>query len=197
MFDLINGIPIHPLVVHAVVVLIPIAAIGAIAIALKPAWRRPYGPLVVAAAVLAAVLCPVATSSGEALEKHVGDPGEHADLGDQLIWFVLPLAIFTLALVLLDRRQRAASATSAPVAVPVGSASAAPAPLHGRARSTRSARASAPPPPPRPPSRWSRRSRSSPGWRRPSRPTGSGTPVPAPRGATRSPELGLLNGPTW
>ena len=122
MFDLINGIPIHPLVVHAVVVLIPIAAIGAIAIALKPAWRRPYGPLVVAAAALAAVLCPVATSSGEALEKHVGDPGEHAHLGDQLIWFVLPLAIFTLALVLLDRRQRAASATSAPVAVPVGSA---------------------------------------------------------------------------
>ena len=108
VFDLINGIPIHPLVVHAVVVLLPLAALGTIAIALRPAWRRRYGPLVVAAAALAAILCPVATSSGEALEKHVGDPGEHAELGDQLIWFVLPLLVLALALVLLDRRQRAA-----------------------------------------------------------------------------------------
>jgi uncharacterized membrane protein len=120
VFDLVNGLPIHPLVVHAVVVLIPLAAIGAIAIALKPAWRRSYGPLVVACAVLAAILCPIATSSGEALERHVGDPGQHADLGDQLIWFVLPLAIFTLALVLLDRRQRAAVSNPVPAAVPVG-----------------------------------------------------------------------------
>ena len=111
MFDRINGIPLHPLVVHAVVVLIPLAAIGAIAIALKPAWRRPYGPLVVAFAVAAAVLCPVATSSGEALEERVGNPGEHAELGDQLIWFVLPLAILALALVVLDRRRHPAAAT--------------------------------------------------------------------------------------
>ena len=37
------------------------------------------------------MLTPVATSSGEALEQRVGDPGEHAELGDQLIWFVIPL----------------------------------------------------------------------------------------------------------
>jgi uncharacterized membrane protein len=115
VFDLINGLPVHPLVVHAVVVLIPLAAVGAIAIALKPAWRRSHGPIVVAFAVLSAILCPVATSSGEALERHVGAPGDHAELGDQLIWFVIPLAIFSLALVLLDRRRRAVASTAVKV----------------------------------------------------------------------------------
>ena len=104
MFDLINGIPVHPLVVHAIVVLLPLALLGTIAIAVKPAWRRPYGPLVVAAVAVSAVLAPVATSSGEELEHRVGDPGEHAELGDQLIWFILPLLALTLALVWVDRR---------------------------------------------------------------------------------------------
>ena len=104
MFDLINGIPVHPLVVHAIVVLLPLALLGTIAIAVKPAWRRPYGPLVVAAVAVSAVLAPVATSSGEELEQRVGDPGEHAELGDQLIWFILPLLALTVALVWVDRR---------------------------------------------------------------------------------------------
>lgn len=74
MFDLINGLPLHPLVVHAVVVLLPLATLGTLAIAVRPAWRRPYGLLVVACTALATALIPVSTSSGEALEKHVGDP---------------------------------------------------------------------------------------------------------------------------
>lgn len=105
MFDLINGLPVHPLVVHGVVVLLPLAVLGTIAIAVVPRWRRPYGPLVIAVAAVATVLIPVATSSGEALEKHVGDPGKHAALGDQLIWFAVPLLILVVALVVLDRRE--------------------------------------------------------------------------------------------
>jgi heme/copper-type cytochrome/quinol oxidase subunit 4 len=46
----------------------------------------------------------VATSSGEALEKHVGDPGRHAQLGDQLIWFALPLLVLVVAVVLVHHR---------------------------------------------------------------------------------------------
>jgi len=108
VFDLINGLPVHALVVHAVVVLLPLACLGTIAIAVRPAWRERYGVLVVACAAVSTVLIPVATSSGEALEKHVGNPGEHAELGDQLIWFAVPLLVLSLALVWLDRRQRAA-----------------------------------------------------------------------------------------
>ena len=110
MFDLVNGLPVHPLVVHAVVVLLPLACIGTIALALRPRWRGRYGVLVVGCATVATVLLPVATSSGEALEEHVGSPGEHAELGDQLIWFALPLLVLSAALVWLDRRQRLAGA---------------------------------------------------------------------------------------
>jgi general L-amino acid transport system permease protein len=67
--------------------------VGTIAIAVVPRWRTPYGPLVVAVALLATILVPVATSSGEELERRVGDPGKHAQLGDQLIWFAIPLLV--------------------------------------------------------------------------------------------------------
>ncbi|GAA5143663.1 hypothetical protein GCM10023340_09570 [Nocardioides marinquilinus] len=109
MFDLVDGLPVHPLVVHAVVVLLPLACLGTLAIAVVPAWRARFGPLVVACAAVATVLVPIATSSGEALEERVGDPGEHAELGDQLIWFAVPLLVLSLALVLLDRRRRRAA----------------------------------------------------------------------------------------
>jgi len=104
VFDLFNGLPLHPLVVHAVVVLLPLAVLGTLAISVRPSWRGRYGPLVVACAALATALIPVATSSGEALEKRVGDPGGHAALGDQLIWFAVPVLLLSVALVVLHRR---------------------------------------------------------------------------------------------
>lgn len=106
MFNLINGLPVHPLVVHAVVVLLPLAILGTIALVVRPAWRHHYGPLLVACSAAATLLIPVATSSGEALERHVGNPGEHAKLGDQLIWFAIPLLVLDVALVWLDRRGK-------------------------------------------------------------------------------------------
>lgn len=104
MFDLLNGLPVHPLVVHAVVVLLPLAVLGAIGIAVVPRWRQRFGVLVLAVTVAAVVAIPVATQSGEALERRVGDPGAHAELGDQLIWFALPLLVVVAALVWMDRR---------------------------------------------------------------------------------------------
>ncbi len=106
MFDLVNGLPVHPLVVHAVVVLLPLACLGAIAIVVRPAWRERYGVLVVACAAIATVLIPVATSSGEALEERVGEPGAHAEMGDTLLWFAIPLLLLSAALVWIDRRRR-------------------------------------------------------------------------------------------
>ncbi len=105
MFDLVNGLPVHVLVVHAVVVLLPLGAVGAIALAVRRSWVRPYGLLVLADLALATVLLPVATSSGEALEERVGSPGEHAELGDALIWFTIPALVLVAALVWFDRRR--------------------------------------------------------------------------------------------
>ncbi len=103
MLDLFNGLPVHPLVVHGVVVLLPLAIVGTIAIAVRRPWRAKFGPVVVAIAAVATVLIPISTSSGEALEKRVGDPGEHAALGDTLIWFAIPMLVLAVGLVLLDR----------------------------------------------------------------------------------------------
>lgn len=118
MFDLVNGLPVHPLVVHAVVVLLPLAVLGTLAIAAKPTWRATYGWLVVGIAAVATVLVPVATSSGEALEERVGDPGEHAELGDQLIWFAIALLLFSFLMVYLDRRKAAGKPAIGPSALP-------------------------------------------------------------------------------
>ena len=118
MFDLINGLPVHVLVVHGVVVLLPLAVLGTLAIAVRPSWRTTYGWLVVGVAAVATALVPIATSSGEALEERVGNPGEHAELGDQLIYFAVPLLVLALALVVLERRRAAGRSAIGPKALP-------------------------------------------------------------------------------
>lgn len=114
MFDTIDGLPVHALVVHGVVVLLPLAILGTIAIAFRPAWRRRYGVLVVGVAAVATALVPVATRSGGRLATHVGRPERHADLGNQMIWFALPLLLFVIVLVVLDRRTTEPAAPSGP-----------------------------------------------------------------------------------
>ena len=104
MFDTFNGLPLHPLVVHGVVVLLPLAVLGTIAIAVRPRWRHRFGLLVLGVTAVGTLFIPIATSSGESFEERVGDPGEHAELGDQLIWFALPLLLLVAVLVYLDRR---------------------------------------------------------------------------------------------
>lgn len=104
MPDTVNGLPLHPLVVHAVVVLLPLAALGVLALAIRPSWRGRFGVLVVVIAALATAAIPLATQSGESLEHRVGDPGQHAELGDTLLWFALPLLALSVALVWLHRR---------------------------------------------------------------------------------------------
>ncbi|MBA3783662.1 MAG: hypothetical protein H0X12_17660 [Nocardioides sp.] len=69
-----------------------------------------------AAALAATVLCPVATSSGDELERRVGDLGSHAALGDQLVWFALALLASSALLVFLQRRgDRSLRSTSTPM----------------------------------------------------------------------------------
>jgi uncharacterized membrane protein len=105
LFDTFNGLPVHPLVVHAVVVLLPLAVVGTLALVARPAWRARYGLLLLLVTAVGTAFIPVATQSGEALERQVGDPGSHAALGDQLIWFALPLLVCVALLLWFDRRR--------------------------------------------------------------------------------------------
>ncbi|SDE58675.1 DUF2231 domain-containing protein [Pseudonocardia oroxyli] len=111
------GLPLHPLVVHAVVVLVPVAALGALAVALWPAARRRWGWAVVVVVALAAVSVPLATSTGEGLEHNLPRTAAiatHAELGDQLLVVVAPLLLVVVALVLVERSRRTEGPGSAP-----------------------------------------------------------------------------------
>jgi uncharacterized membrane protein len=103
-FDLINGIPVHPLVVHAAVVMVPLAALGLLVMVAWPRFSRRHGWLVVGAAAVAAVANLVAKEAGEALEDRVGEPGfDHAELGDTMPLFAVGLLVVTAILWLVDR----------------------------------------------------------------------------------------------
>ena len=106
-FDTVAGLPVHPLVVHAAVVLLPLAALGLILIVLVPRWRRPFGWLTIAGLAIGAGAAFVAKESGEALAARVGLPVEHADLGDVLPLVAGALFVVGLAWFLVDRRHRA------------------------------------------------------------------------------------------
>lgn len=107
MPDFVGGLPLHPLVVHFVVVLLVIAVGGAVLVAVWPAVRRRFGWLAVAAAGVGTALVPIATDSGEFLESRIGtNPGiqEHARLGDLLVWWALGLFVAVTALMVLHQR---------------------------------------------------------------------------------------------
>jgi hypothetical protein len=145
MFDTFRGLPVHALVVHAVVVLVPLSAFGLVAIAAVPRWRPRFGLLVVLGSTAALVCVPVATRSGNRLQKRLNASGvvadqiaHHKSLGQQVIWFVLVMWVLAVALYLLDRAGRAGAlvVTVAVVAALAGIAATAQVIRTGEAGST-------------------------------------------------------------
>lgn len=105
MFDAILGLPMHPLVVHGAVVLIPLAAILAIVAVARPRWKN--GATVAAGtAVVGAIFGFVAKESGEALASRVGIGDVHEEAGELAAQVAVALVIATLALVWVRRRPR-------------------------------------------------------------------------------------------
>jgi uncharacterized membrane protein len=103
-FDLVNGLPVHPLVVHAAVVLVPLTALGLLVMALWPRFSRSLGWLVALGGLVAAGSAAVAKVSGEALAERVGEPGfDHADLGEVMPILAAGLLVVVVLLWLVDR----------------------------------------------------------------------------------------------
>jgi len=112
LLDTIFGLPVHPLIVHAAVVIIPTAALAVLLAALWPRFRRWAGWGPAALAVAALVLTPLSTSSGESLEHRVGRSPlveTHAHLADLMIWWTIPLAFLAVVLHSLHRTDRLSS----------------------------------------------------------------------------------------
>lgn len=75
IFDTIAGLPVHPLAVHAAVVLLPLVSLGVLLTVFVRRWGTKYGFLTLLGVVAAAVSAFVAKESGEALlQKESVDP---------------------------------------------------------------------------------------------------------------------------
>jgi len=96
----INGLPLHPLIVHVVVVFAPLAAIGGILYALVPKWRWWLRWPFVACAVIAAAAGVLAAQSGFALEharglQQLASVRTHQHRGSIMRWILLAYLIPT------------------------------------------------------------------------------------------------------
>jgi hypothetical protein len=111
MFDTIAGLPVHALVVHGVVVLLPLMAVITIVVAFRPGWRGAAAGWVALADAAVFGLSWVAKESGEQLLARLGIQGEdiekHQDYGDLLPWFAFGLLVASLLLWFSVRRRTA------------------------------------------------------------------------------------------
>lgn len=101
------GLPAHPLVVHAAVILVPLAVLAFVATGWRRSWRQHYSLPVALIALAGGFFAFLADQSGEPLEHAVRDAataagdgrprfGEHPEQGEQA--FILA-ALFGLAAV--------------------------------------------------------------------------------------------------
>ena len=123
MPETVSGVPVHPLVVHAVVVLIPLAAVGVILIAAFPRWRPAIGFTVLAVTAVGTALVPIAMMSGNNLADSVGKAPlltRHQELGNSLWYVAVPLLLVSLLLWWLGRRERSEQRLSTTASVAVG-----------------------------------------------------------------------------
>ena len=122
MFDEFNGLPLHPLAVHAVVALVPLSAVLGVLFAVPRtrSWARWPLPAV---AVVAALATFVARESGEALravggQGAVGIGGPVADLIEEhqqaaTVLFILVIAYAVVAVAALVVTRTSVTGTPA------------------------------------------------------------------------------------
>jgi cytochrome b involved in lipid metabolism len=91
--DLIFGLPLHPLIIHAVVVLVPLSALGVIFLLVFPRFAPNFSPLILILLIASTIVGFIAETSGQALSDRVGYPGDHAEQGERLSKLIL---LFTL-----------------------------------------------------------------------------------------------------
>ena len=100
----ILGLPAHPLFVHAVVVLVPLCAIGVVLCALWSAARRRLSQPVLVLSVFTAAMVPFVQASGEWLEGQVGRSAlleRHTQLGDSVLPYAIALVVGAAAVAAL------------------------------------------------------------------------------------------------
>lgn len=99
----VGGIPLHPLVVHAVVVLVPLTALGAVLMAVLPRFSRRFGPLVALGAFVSIGSAVLAKEAGEQLARVKPVTADHLRWGDQAPLWVGLFGLAVIAFWFFDR----------------------------------------------------------------------------------------------
>ena len=107
MLDTINGLPAHPLFIHIVVVLLPLSAIGMIALVVIPQFRGTVQKYFVASGVVISVIGAfIAKESGAALEQTRGVTDEHHDWGNRTFYLAIALTVVSALWLWLDTKPK-------------------------------------------------------------------------------------------
>lgn len=98
------GLPLHPLLVHSAVVLVPLVAIAALVMSYLPSFSRRHGKLILIVAFVAQGSVFLAKISGQAfseiLQKNVG---KHAELGEIAPFVTIPMVVLIYLRWRMDR----------------------------------------------------------------------------------------------
>ncbi len=104
------GIPAHPLVVHAAVVLLPLGAIATVIVAALPKARRYYAPIAFGLVLIGTIAVLLAQQSGESLEDRVAETElveEHTEQGETVLpWAIAVTAVAAAVAVAQPLRRR-------------------------------------------------------------------------------------------
>jgi uncharacterized membrane protein len=130
VFETFLGIPLHPLLVHFVVVFVPLLVIAALVYSLVPSLRQRVGWLLVGLAVIAPLCALVSKLSGDAFrarlaKRHASTQllsqiDGHRHLGTILVWLVAALGVVALVLALLPAARQGRAVSLALVVLTVG-----------------------------------------------------------------------------
>ena len=131
--DTLFGLPAHPFLVHIPIVLLPLAALGAVIMVIRPSWHQRYRWSVLAIGVVGSMGTVLAAAAGEELAKRIvaiegvaaaAGWEEHAHNGETArlfaIVFLAVLIVLVFAPMVVERRGAAqgdAGVATTPVAL--------------------------------------------------------------------------------
>ncbi len=111
MLESIGELPSHPLFVHAPVVLVPLVALFALVLLVRPGWRQRVGPALPVLSAALALATFLAMESGERLEGLLGDfapnTDKHQSLATTTLYLILSMAVASWAMAAIDRWAKA------------------------------------------------------------------------------------------
>ena len=105
--ELFNGLPAHPLFIHAPVVLVPMTTLLALVLAVRPTWRRRAWFVLPAAGAICLAVTQLAIMSGTAFDELAGgavDISTHESLALWTRAFIILFLVASIVLAFLDRR---------------------------------------------------------------------------------------------